>query len=436
MSMQSRSSIDSNSRRGSGKSHNGLSESKNSKQGEKRYYHVQIGKLADAFEKQFFSSIQQIEALEVSNNKMRSQSLGDMDPQGSGGKVFQNMTIHKQYLEYHELKNLLQQRLKNINRWSIVLNVTGVISLIYLIVSLFVDTKAVPLACEIGHAIAFSGEDVTTNYESWAVILTKLLGFMSTICFMVLGTYIVYYKALVKVDTMKQVQGMAFYSMFIFGIVGLGHAIFAILCAATVDYESDTLTDEEIDDMGNRDSLVSCVFELIMFSIQFFAFFWAWHLSKNALKTILEFHDYLISYRLTPRSRILRKHLPRMTMVIEEESICDQSSMMQSQSRMMSVSAKSLARRKFVFNVNANGEELPDQPDTGTDSSDDSMEMEGEEALERDLSSLDKEQADFIRKINRIGNLSFHSGPSANNSLRNTLTANRKKASGSQVTLS
>ena len=162
-----------------------------------------------------------------------------------------------------------------------------------------------------------------------------------------------------------------------------------------------------------------------MLTLQFFAFFWAWRLSKNALKTILEFHDYLISYRLTPRSRILRKHLPRMTMVIEEESICDQSSMMQSQSRLMSVSAKSLARRKFHFNVNANGEELPDQPDTGTDSSDDSMEMEGEEALERDLSSLDKEQADFIRKINRIGNLSFHSGGNAanNSSLRNTLTS-------------
>ena len=53
------------------------------------------------------------------------------------------------------------------------------------------------------------------------------------------------------------------------------------------------------------------------------------------------------------------------------------------------------------------------------------MEMEGEEALEKDLSSLDKEQADFIRKINRLGNLSFHSGGAnaGNTSLRNTLTS-------------
>ena len=54
---------------------------------------------------------------------------------------------------------------------------------------------------------------------------------------------------------------------------------------------------------------------------------------------MLKFHDYLIKYRLTPRSRILRKHLPKMTMVLEEqESMMDSSSIMMSQSRLMSVS--------------------------------------------------------------------------------------------------
>ena len=223
------------------------------------------------------------------------------------------------------------------------MNIIGVIALIDLIVSLFVDKQAVPLACMIGDAIGFSGTSgIKPEYEGWAVILTKLLGFMATICFMVLGTYIVYYKALVKVDTVKQVSGMSFYSMIIFGIVGLSHAIFAIICAATVEYvwsaEDTGYVDEDIKDMGNQASLISCLLELIFFTFQFFCFFWAWHISKQALKTILEFHDYLIAYRLTPRSRILRKHLPRMTMVIEEESSMDQSSMMMSQSRLMSVS--------------------------------------------------------------------------------------------------
>ena len=73
---------------------------------------------------------------------------------------------------------------------------------------------------------------------------------------------------------------------------------------------------------------------------------------------MIKFHDYLIEYRLTPRSRILRKHLPKMSMVIEEESNMDQSSVHLSQSRMTSTSRLMSAvshrtitsqRRKFVF---------------------------------------------------------------------------------------
>ena len=138
--------------------------------------------------------------------------------------------------------------------------------------------------------------------------------------------------------------------------------------------------------------MVSSLIELCFFSVELLFFFWAWTLSKRALKTILEFHDYLIAYRLTPRSRILRKHLPRMTMVIEEESSMDQSSIMLSQSRLMSVSAKSAARRKFVYNEKTDGEaDSPEQPDSGTDSETDSTGDigGGQEDLERDLAALD-----------------------------------------------
>ena len=64
------------------------------------------------------------------------------------------------------------------------------------------------MSCLIAQAIVFTDEfeEVDPQYNLWIMILAKLLGFMTTICFMVLGTYIVYYKALVKVDTMRQVQ--------------------------------------------------------------------------------------------------------------------------------------------------------------------------------------------------------------------------------------
>lgn len=68
---------------------------------------------------------------------------------------------------------------------------------------------------------------------------------------------------------------------------------------------------------------------------------------------MIQFHDYLIKYRLTPRSRILRKHLPKMATVYEEESMMDSSSVMMSQSRVMSVSqytqGHTSQRKRFVY---------------------------------------------------------------------------------------
>ena len=84
--------------------------------------------------------------------------------------------------------------------------------------------------------------------------------------------------------------------------------------------------------------MLCSILELLFFSINMFVFIWTWTLSRRALESIIQFHDYLIAYRLTPRSRILRKHLPRMTMVIEEDSLMDSESIMQSQSRLQSIS--------------------------------------------------------------------------------------------------
>jgi len=119
--------------------------------------------------------------------------------------------------------------------------------------------------------------------------------------------------------------------MVIYSVIGLLHTILVILCSSTVKYTNTNpdkdVSDDEIKSKGSVDAMVSSIFELLFFSIHFFLIFMAYSMSKGTLKTMLEFHDYLINYRLTPRSRILRKHLPRMTMVIEEESEMDSQSM-------------------------------------------------------------------------------------------------------------
>ena len=75
---------------------------------------------------------------------------------------------------------------------------------------------------------------------------------------------------------------------------------------------------------------MQCVLVVVTIAAGFLAIFVFQAKSKKAYTTALEFHDYLINYRLTPRSRIMRKHLPKMSMVVEEESQYEGSVMGQS----------------------------------------------------------------------------------------------------------
>jgi hypothetical protein len=46
-----------------------------------------------------------------------------------------------------------------------------------------------------------------------------------------------------------------------------------------------------------------------------------WTLTVRFNIAVLAFHDFLINYKSTPRSKILRRHLPSMEAVVEEYSV-------------------------------------------------------------------------------------------------------------------
>ena len=56
------------------------------------------------------------------------------------------MTIHKQYNEYHELKDDLFARINNINKYATIILIMGVTYLVYLTISLFLETIREPFA--------------------------------------------------------------------------------------------------------------------------------------------------------------------------------------------------------------------------------------------------------------------------------------------------
>ena len=114
-------------------------------------------------------------------------------------------------------------------------------------------------------------------------------------------------------------------------IIAVVHTIFVVVFAFMEDIE-DNLQDPTVyDDLEAKETtsiILSIVLQAIFFFAEGFAFYFIHYKSKKTLEVMMQFHDYLVQYRLTPRSRILRKHLPKMTMVVEEESNMDTSSIM------------------------------------------------------------------------------------------------------------
>ena len=92
---------------------------------------------------------------------MSQNQLPALDVNGKPRRVFENMTIYKQYVEYHDLKDSLFNSLKSVNRLSKVIMAIGVAYLLYLTVSCFIGEIRQPLAVMLAHAIIFRGDIIS-----------------------------------------------------------------------------------------------------------------------------------------------------------------------------------------------------------------------------------------------------------------------------------
>ena len=92
--------------------------------------------------------------------------LPALDENGKAKRVFENMTIYKQYVEYHALKKSLYDSLKTVNRLSKVVMGIGVTYLLFLTVSCFIGSIRSPLAVIIAHGLVFQGDIISPKLET------------------------------------------------------------------------------------------------------------------------------------------------------------------------------------------------------------------------------------------------------------------------------
>jgi len=65
------------------------------------------------------------------------------DENGKPLRVFESMTIYKQYYEYNAIKETMYSQIKNVNRFANVHMVCGVIYLLFLILSCFLGAEVI-----------------------------------------------------------------------------------------------------------------------------------------------------------------------------------------------------------------------------------------------------------------------------------------------------
>ena len=178
------------------------------------------------------------------------------------------MTIHKQYYEYHELKDLMYAQLRFVNNMGLAVMILGMAYVIYLTISLFVDSIVAPIPVIITEAMIY-GSDMNELYksdnESWTIIIYKVTGFTSAICFVMMASYIIYYKSVVKVDAMQHLQKMSVYCIYSYLAIGILHCVFVTIfvTSQTICPKTATKKDCKVERLDDDDQAKNTALEVI-----------------------------------------------------------------------------------------------------------------------------------------------------------------------------
>ena len=117
--------------------------------------------------------------------------------------------------------------------------------------------------------------------------------------------FIMYHKGAIKVNTSKTIRSCALHHLIVFSIVSLAFFVINIIYFVV-----------NVENPG-KSPFVLVGIMLVLMAVQASLFTFFFKLADGSVKQMMQFHEYLVSYRLTPRSRILRKHMPKMDAILE-----------------------------------------------------------------------------------------------------------------------
>ena len=229
--------------------------------------------------------------------------------------MYESVTIKKQYDEYMMIKEGTLKSSSRVLKVSYFFMMAFALYLLLTVVSIFIGET--PILIDMSLKLTRSHAEVKNPLAigSWVV---RLFNVVSMLVYLSQMVFTLYHRGTLKVNTSMTIKSIATHHAIVFTIVSV--AFFLI----NVIYFIMNIE-------GARSALILLIILLgIAISAQVILFVGFWWLANESLKQMMQFHEYLVNYRLTPRSRILRKHMPKLDAIIEQESAMESSSILHS----------------------------------------------------------------------------------------------------------
>ena len=229
--------------------------------------------------------------------------------------MYESVTIKKQYDEYMMIKEGTLKSSSRVLKVSYFFMMAFALYLLLTVVSIFIGDT--PILVDMSLKLTRSHVEFKNPRApgSWVV---RLFNVVSMLVYLSQMVFTLYHRGTLKVNTSMTIKSIATHHAIVFTIVSIAFFLINIIYFI-MNVE------------GARSALILLVILLgIAISAQVILFVGFWWLANESLKQMMQFHEYLVNYRLTPRSRILRKHMPKLDAIIEQESAMESSSILHS----------------------------------------------------------------------------------------------------------
>ncbi len=148
----------------------------------------------------------------------------------------------------------------------------------------------------------------------WILILTTSCVLIITSVPWILSVNLSYYT---RIETATKIIRNLYYCQVGLGLALVVSFVVAIVFLASFGYQSELAPV----------IVVVSIFRILWSALLSYCYWTTRRAATNCKVQMIVYHDFLIEYRQTPRSKILRKHLPSMEAVVEEESRYEQSAL-------------------------------------------------------------------------------------------------------------